>query len=1019
MLAFNVMHGLFARTGLTRTTDYLSDKLNFSHLTRENGLPSNRIRCVVQDFQGYVWIGTDNGLVRFDGHNTTVFQHDKDNPASIIDNIINGIIQTSDSLLVIATLDGLSVYNPFAREFTNYSYFYKGSERFPVKGAACFYEDNDTLWIGGENGLILMKQNPVRFTLFTLRKSELKTNREYFFNHITCILQDPKDKCKLLISTLGGIVQFDKTNHTITHDYKKTINNNSYGIVGLYLEDKRYLWNCGWGFGLNCLDLKTGEWQEYPFNRQSPISIISILPKSPGEFWITTVDNGLGIFNKTDFSFKFYKTDPGDRKSLLSNTLNKSIFINDKKDLWITSDDGINILNLDVKKFQAIDIPFSNYFVRAFYSDKKQQHLYVGAIDSEGLFDWDVRKKVWNIILPEEPAGKNSLGIFTIYEDSRSVIWLGTRSNLMYVDSRSNRLKIFRTPDGKQLPLEDKRIYSIMEDDKGNLWIGTRSEGVIKIDSSRTGFTHYQNNPADPYSLIDGRWMGSFCLDRHNRIWIGCDKGLSIFEPDKNRFRNDIMDSILKSGITKQWINGIEMDTLGRMWVLIDVGGLLRIEETKDTRFSFKLFNTTNGLNNPSMGRMAKDPYGGLWMINYGLLHLNPYDESIHFFDEHNGLNSSLNYSESIYIDQDGNIYLTNADKFETKNIRDLDFSPLTIKLLLESVEVNGNNIAFEKLVNTEQALKLNADQNNFLFRYTGICFHEVEQIRFKYMLEGFDHEWIIAGTVREVRYTNLPPGDYIFKVKVSGRGIWLDQETSLHIVIRPFFWKTWWFISLSVLIIITLSFLAYQYRVSQIIKIERLRRRIATDLHDEVSSTLSSISILSDILGGQTENGRAAKMVAEIGLGARTMLERIDDIIWIVNPKNDNFRDLGLRIREFSIPLFESKNIAFQISYDAELAKRSIPIEIRRNVYLIAKEAINNLIKYSQCSNASIVIRQQIPNLVMEITDDGTGFNPDAETTRNGLQNMHQRAAQIKADLDIISSLGHGTSITLLFKII
>ncbi len=1012
------LEGINAQTGMSGETDKAEVKLNFSHLTRENGLPSNRVRCVIQDFQGFVWIGTDNGMVRFDGHNTTRFQHDKDNPASIIDNIINGFIQTSDSSLVIGTIDGLSIYNSLSKKFTNYSFYDLGPKHFPVKGVICFYEDHDKIWIGSENGLILMEMKSVSFTLFKLRKSEIKTDREYSFNHVTSIIQDPTDSAKLLISTLGGLVQFDKVSHNITADLKKTINNNN-GIIGLYLENDRHLWNYGWGFGLNCLDLKTGEWQEFPFNRQNPVSILSVLKKSRDEFWIATVDSGLGVFNKRDHSVTFCKTIPGESKSLLSNTVYKLLFINDHKDLWITSDVGINILNLDIKSFQPVEVPFPNTFIRTFYRDKKRQHLYVGAMDCKGLFDRDEKKKTWNIIVPDELVEKNGISITAITQDARSVIWVGTRSNLWYVDTVTNKLKLFCTPDGKPLPLEDKRIFSIMEDHQYNLWVGTRLEGIIKIDSSRTGITHYQHDPDNPYSLNNGRWMKAHCQDRHKRMWIGSDKGLSIFEPDKNRFRNDIMDSILNFGITKQWIEDIEMDTLGRMWVSIDAEGLLRIVEYEDWHFNFKLLNTTNGLNNPTMGKMVKDPNGNLWMINYGLLYINPYDESMHLFDEHNGLNSPLSYGESLYIDQDGNIYLGIENKFETKNIRDLDFSPSTIKLLLESVEINGNNIAFEIEIKSEQPVILKADQNNFLFRYTGICFREVDQIRFKYMMKGYDQDWIMAGTIREARYTNLPPGKYTFVVKVSGRGIWLDQETSLNIIIHQFFWKTWWFVSLVIITIISLSFLAYQYRVRQIIKIERLRRRIATDLHDEVSSTLSSISILSDILSRQVETGRPAKMVAEIGLGARNMLERIDDIIWIVNPKNDSFQDLGLRIREFGIPLFESKNIAFQITYDEDLAKRSIPIEVRRNVYLIAKEAINNLVKYSECKNATISIRQQTSNLVMEIKDDGKGFDPDAVTTRNGLKNMRDRAAQIKADIEIFSSPDQGTGITLHFKII
>ena len=180
------------------------EAMHFSHLSRENGLPSNRTRCVMQDFQGYIWIGTDNGLVRFDGRNTTVFRPDRNDTSAVIDLCINALYETHDSVMLIGALDGLSVYDPSAKSFTGYSIYRKGKSWFPVTGIVCFFEDPDgSIWIGTENGLVHMNRNPVVFNYFPLRKSENKTDREYHFDFITCIIRDPGDKDKLLISTLG------------------------------------------------------------------------------------------------------------------------------------------------------------------------------------------------------------------------------------------------------------------------------------------------------------------------------------------------------------------------------------------------------------------------------------------------------------------------------------------------------------------------------------------------------------------------------------------------------------------------------------------------------------------------------------------------------------------------------------------------------------------------------------------------------------------------------------------------
>jgi ligand-binding sensor domain-containing protein/two-component sensor histidine kinase len=993
------------------------ETMHFSHLTRENGLPSNRVRCVIQDFHGYIWIGTDNGLVRYDGRNTTVYRPDANDTSSVIDICINALYETRDSMLLIGALDGLSVYDPSLKTFAGYSNYRKGKSWFPVTNIVCFYEDqNGSIWIGTENGLVHMNRNPVGFKCFPLRMSENKTNREYHFNFITSIIADPGDRDKLLISTLGGLIQYDKVSNTISRDYKKIINNMS-GIIALNLDAGRYLWSCGWGVGLNCLDLKTLKWQEFPYNLQKPVSIVGITKKSRDEFWVATINHGLGVFNKSDHSFKFYQKFAGDDKLSWSN-IRGIKYLNNKKDLWIISDDGINILDMRFQSFRGVAIPAEHGNISAFYKDKETGHLYVGASESQGLFDWDEKKKSWSIISPDKNPGKYGLRIQTIYKDSHSVLWLGTGSGLWFFDPARRKLLPFRTADGKPLPLKDPMIYTIMEDDRFNLWIGTQSEGVIKIDASRTRITQYQHHPQDPFSFIDGGRCRAICSDKYNNIWIATDNGVSIYDPQNNRFRNNLMDSLLQFGVTKRWINGIVRDTLGRMWVIVDAAGLLRIETPENGHYRFKLFNMSNGLNNPTTGRMTMDGNGGIWMINYGLLYINPYDESFHLFDEHNGLSRPLSYDESLYTDFDGNIYLGGKDKFETKNMRDLDFTPLNIKLLVESLEVNGKNFPLGKFAGPDHPLILKADQNNLLFRYTGICFQDVEQILFRYSLEGYDHDWNMAGKGREARYTNLPPGKYRFVFQVSNRGIWLNQESSLWLIIRPFFWKTWWFLVLVILVTGFILFSIYRYKVRELLRLERLRTRIATDLHDDVGSTLSSISILSDILAQQAENPQTARMLGTIGTNAHKMLEKIDDIVWIVNPTNDKFQNLGLRIREFAIPLFESKNILSEIRYDKQMNLLQLPMEVRRNIYLIAKEAVNNAIKYSDCKSVKVLFRQEPPGLTMEISDDGKGFNPEALTSRNGIKNMRLRATQIHSGIEIKSAPEKGTQITLSVKL-
>ncbi len=436
-------------------------------------------------------------------------------------------------------------------------------------------------------------------------------------------------------------------------------------------------------------------------------------------------------------------------------------------------------------------------------------------------------------------------------------------------------------------------------------------------------------------------------------------------------------------------------------------------------RFQFKLFSTTNGLNSNIIGNIHLDKNKEFWFLNYGLLHFNPYNETSTLYDISNGLHENINFDKSIYIDYDNNIYFGSEGKYETYCLNDFHYSSIDIKLLIESIEINGQNYIKDYGNTKNQLLNLAASQNNITFRYATICFQDVEQIKFRYKLEGFDKDWVLAGNDKEAKYTNLPAGEYNFILQVMNRGVWLDQQIKIKVVIPQYFYKTIWFISIIFFVFILTVFLIFKYRMRQLLKMERLRTRIATDIHDEVGSTLSSISILSEIAGKQLENTKSSGILNEIHNGAISVLEKIDDIIWLVYPKNDKFSNLELRIHEFAVPLFESKNIQFKIIFDKNLSILKLPMEVRRDVYLIAKEIINNLIKHSECEMAYINFKEYSSGFTMEIEDNGKGFDTEASSSRNGLSNIKRRSMQFGAELSVNSIVGQGTKIILKVKTI
>ena len=352
-------------------------------------------------------------------------------------------------------------------------------------------------------------------------------------------------------------------------------------------------------------------------------------------------------------------------------------------------------------------------------------------------------------------------------------------------------------------------------------------------------------------------------------------------------------------------------------------------------------------------------------------------------------------------------------------NIYNIDKDTIVPKVFITGVLVNGNTDSLAIL--SEKPVRYGYRQNFLTFEYVTVSYKYESPTRYQYMLEGASKSWSSFTESRNISFSNLSPGRYKFIVRSkNANGLVSAVPASFAFIIVPPFYKTWWFMLLVTIIVLSGIYLLYQYRIKQILKVERLRTRIASDLHDDVGSTLSSISILSEILSAQLDsNPKSAEMISKIGLNARNMLESMDDIIWAVNPANDKFQNLGLRIREYAIPLFESKNIKFRIHSADALALLHLTMDIRRNVYLIAKEAINNLVKYSDCEEVTIEFTENHSDLIMTVSDNGKGFDPESPSSRNGLKNMKHRADQIKAEIEIISGVGKGCTIKLWVKII
>ncbi|MGZ8559859.1 MAG: triple tyrosine motif-containing protein, partial [Chitinophagaceae bacterium] len=540
--------------------------------------------------------------------------------------------------------------------------------------------------------------------------------------------------------------------------------------------------------------------------------------------------------------------------------------------------------------------------------------------------------------------------------------WLGTVDGKLYT-LNNDSLKSFFLPGA----INDY-IDGIYKDNNGFLWIGYRGYGILKFDvkkskpmlvkeySAKTGFNDLRIRCSQP--------------DKKGNILFGTrTNGLFIFSTSDEKKYWHINAS---NGLAANWVKSITLDNKNHIYLATNKG--VNVIEGKNYNQP-----VTRSLNISSDGFEKETNY-------------------------------VMNHNDTIWIS-------TNEGAVQYIPARDIADTAHP-KVYLTDFTINGNrDSAFIPYSFFNHSPQLPYDSNVIEFEFAGVNI-KGGRVRYSYILEGQDKDWSHISDRNFISYY-LQPGTYTFKVlAINSNGIRSLYPATLSFSIAPPFWRSWWFYSLCLVAAISTVHIIDRYRIRQILKLEKLRSRISSDLHDDIGSTLSSISILSEVAIHEHNKQQARQMVKEIKESSISLMEKMDDIIWSVNPKNDSLENLLMRIKRFASHLFEAKNIDYTIEIDYSVSDISLSMEFRQHIYLIMKEAINNIVKYADCTSTSIEIKKEQAILKIIISDNGKGFNPATTDTGNGLLNMKQRADLINATLKVESSPGQGTRIFLSTKI-
>ena len=1000
--------------------------LYFEKISVQDGLSHNKVNCILQDKRGFIWLGTDDGLNRYDGKHFLHFRHRPNDTTSISGNIISNLLEDKEGVLWIATLDGgLSRYDfrqhP-SKQFRQYIYRPNQSNSIPANAINTLLDDHQgNLWLGTSG------RSVVRFNKRTERFEQIAPSTKTILD----LCQDSQGL--IWVGRQGGGLQkINPKTLAIIEDprymdlYAKLPH---VTVTAIYKDKDNQMWFGSWDKLLYRQAASSQHkdifQQGHPYSFQND-EIISFAEDSWGHLWIGGQTKGLQLFDRQANRFYHYTQDATKEGTIADNTIN-CIFIDKQGRVWVATNSGVSVNNFDKQQFtQAFLNKNTDASVTVFdFFEDTTGEIWMGT--SEGIY---IKRPDGQQVHRPVYYKDTLLQVSSFFKDSDGTYYLGTNYTLFRYNPKNNRVSPLPNTekDGVMRRIIESRIVSIVK---------TQIDGRPVLLTSPYGhfLTYYdlQNNKwvsrLDHTNIIQrfnlkDNLIRKFYKSTDGTLWMTTTKeGLGVWmDRPSPAFSYFNANPAAPNALANNNIFDLVEDKKGNLWISTYGGGLHYLDVAQK---KFRQITATNNL----VEGLAIDNQQNVWMISNGNVHrYEPASQSYTSFAlPDQGKTGGV--KGKIFKDSKGHLYIAGNNYF-------ISFNPTAIRTFRNNPTVYLTdfhifNKSFSHLLYKDE-VRMKYKHNYFAFEFAAPHFAIGNTVRYAYMMEGFDKNWIDAGERNYVSYPNLGSGHYLFKVRATTvRGSWVDDYAAVKIVITPPFWQEVWFYLFCVLVVSLIIYLIYRYRINEILKRQAIRNKIAQDLHDNVGSTLSSISVYSQVAKIYQEQHRDDELsntIEKIKLTSSEMITELNDTVWAINPRNDHMQVILQRMESFAQPLLTSQGIQFSLKYDANVPHLNIDMEKRKSLYLIFKEVVNNAIKYAHCKQLLVEVTQRGSWLSLKIKDDGKGFAitqtkegyqpTSVKGGGNGLQNMQQRAAGMNGALAIYSAPGQGTIVELRFPL-
>lgn len=989
---------------------YAQNPWQIDVLTTEQGLPFRDIKCITQDQSESMWFGTELGLLRYDGYNTQLYNSNKTNPLFIEEEDIRGemVIDDATNHIWYIAYDRLFKLDPSTDEVIKYNanHNINGAVLHVLKnkdGSIWIVSDDTSTAKNGDTKHYLQKLTGDTFGIkYAIPRDKLPSSR---------LISDQQGH--ILWSTPAGSLKFDplgnleaKFNLTRFKWYGSELNFN----VSFYDSHNKHYFFPQQGLGIFTFDEKTLE-QKHIFNKK--IQFYYALEDHQNHLWFAG-DTELYRMNP-EGEFTNYAEQ---LQARFKYTKIRAIFIDANKLLWVATDNGLFKIRIGEELFKPLFKAKSEGWgntMRGIFEDDKGT-IFAKCEIKNKLFYKTQNGIVDNLDIKLDrqslEAFKHTANFFVVDNEKKHAFTLGeTLLKINLSDGSVKRYDAFKnhvTYNG-QNPLIKLR--------NGNLLFGQSLSQLVLFDpKNETSAFVFKD------SILE-RDSSNFLYFEESKtdsiVWIGSQsEGLLKVHLGGRVEKHYTTETNPK--LSRNYIRVIHEDKNENLWVGTYGGGLNYISADGNT---IKIYTTAQQLPNNNVVGLLSDDDNGLWISTYnGLSHFDKSTEIFQNYYTEDGLTHyEFNYSSS-FKDSRGNFYFGGMNGINTFKPSEIfrEFDPPKLRLLGATGYNNKNKSRFVKDYSKTKfkILELSPYDQYFEINWTMNSYFQNQKNTFSTKLEGFEDHWFYQGNATSIRYNQLPAGNYVLKIKgKDSRGVDSASVLSIPITIRQIFYKKWWFISLIIVLVFSLFYLFFQYRLNQALAMERLRTKISSDLHDDVGSMLTGLAMQTEMLEMQTSNSIDKNRLHQITTLSRNTISQMRDLVWSIDSRRDTLLDLLERMRELAEELLLPVNINYTFNADELNLQRKINFNCRRNLFLIYKEAINNIVKHSNAQNVKIEITNNKGVCNFSIKDDGCG-NSVKNCTGLGLANMRMRSESINAKLEFETQNGFGINLSLPYNI-